>query len=351
MRELFLKDENWLSWEWFSPQVLLNFQWEHGIILYALPVVPFIYFLRWLFHFNFRQKLDIALPPFELKRSYLSGLLRFVPTIFFILFLAMVLVSLARPQKTSEKIESFTKGIDIIFALDISESMLLEDFSPNRLESAKKIIHEFIKSRTEDRMGIVVFSGAAYTLVPLSTDEQLLLQSLDRIDPSVLDTGATAIGNAIAVSINRLNESSSGSKVLILLTDGENTSGNIGPETAAQLAYAYNIKIFTVGIGQEGSIPYGKDANGKTMYVSSSLNENLLQKIAQISKGNFYKAGNEKMLRDIFTNINMLEKGRINETRFKDSKDYYQIYLTWGLIFFILWMLAKSTFLTNALED
>ena len=351
MNDSFLNDENWFSWQWFSPKVLLNFQWEYGVVLYLIPLIPLLFVLRWLFHFNFRQKLDIAFPPAELKKWYFDGLLRFVPPVFFVLFISMVIISLARPQKTSEKIESASQGIDIVLALDISESMLLEDFYPNRLEAAKKVIQQFLEKRTEDRIGIVVFSGAAFTLVPLSTDEQLLMKTLDEVDPSMLDTGSTAIGNAIAVSVNRLNESSSGTRVLILLSDGENTAGNIGPETAAQLAYAYGIKIYCIGVGNQGSVPFGKDENGKTAYVTSSLNETSLRKIAAIGKGMYFKANDEKALRNVFLKIDGYEKGRIKETRFKDSKDYYRIYLIWGLIFFILWMLTKSTFLTNALED
>lgn len=342
---------NWFSLEWFSPKELLGFQWGYPIVLYTLPLIPFIFIFRWLVHFNFRQKFDIAFPSSALHRWYFSGILRFVPHIFFALFVAMVIISLARPQKTSEKVESFVEGIDIVFALDISESMMLEDFSPNRLESAKKIMQQFIEGRKDDRIGVVIFSGAAYTLVPLTTDKGLLLQTISKIDPSAIDTGATAIGHAIAVAVNRLNESFSGTKILILLTDGENTAGNIGPESAAKLAYAYNIKIYTIGIGNQGSVPYGKDAKGKTLYVSSSMDESSLQSIAKIGKGKYYKAGDENMLKHIMEKIDLYEKGKIRETRFKDSKDYYQIFLMWGLLFFTLWMLTKSTFLTNALED
>ena len=351
MNDKYLEEFNWYSLSWFSPSTLTNFHWEYSFILYLLPLVPFIFVIRWLLHFRFRQKLDIAFPPEELRKSFMDGLLRFVPSIIFTIFISLILLALARPQKTSEKIESHSLGIDILFALDISESMLLEDLSPNRLEAAKKILLEFIKKRTEDRIGIVVFTGAAFTLVPLTTDEQLLNESLKRISTNMIDTGSTSIGNAIAVSINRLQEASSTTKVLILLTDGENTAGNISPEMAAKLAYVYNIKIYCIGVGRQGSVPYGKDQKGKTMFVTSSINEGALKKIAQIGKGHYYKANDEKALIEIFKKIDFYEKGKIKEIRFKDSKDYYRIYLFWGLLFYILWILSKSTFLSNALED
>jgi Ca-activated chloride channel family protein len=351
MDEILSNTESWFSFHWFYPQELTGFHWEYEIVLYTIPLVPFIYFLRWLFHFNFRQKLEIAFPSQDLRKWQLTGLLRFVPNIFFILFLTLAIFALARPQKISEKVESFSEGIDVLFALDISESMMLEDFTPNRLESAKKIIRKFINERDGDRIGIVVFSGTAYTLVPLTTDKGLLLESLEETSAAFSDTGSTAIGNAMAVAISRLNKSVSPTKVLILISDGENTGGNIGPETAAQLAYAYNIKVYTIGIGKDGNIPYGKDEQGNTRFVSATLNEVSLKKIAEIGKGIYLRAKDENSLTAIFDAIKGYEKGKIREIRFKDTKDYYQVYLTWGVVFFLVWMFTKSTFLTNALED
>jgi Ca-activated chloride channel family protein len=234
--------------------------------------------------------------------------------------------------------------------LDVSESMLLEDIKPNRLEAAKAVARSFIQGRVHDRIGMVVFSGDAYGLVPLTTDYSLLNDYINEIKAGMIQTGGTAIGSALAVTINRMRDSPSKTKVAILISDGDNTAGNIDPVTSAQLAQVYGIKLYTIVVGIEGRLPF-KDNTGKVQYVENTIDERIMRQIARIGEGKFYRASNNLALEEVFTQINAYEKAKITELRFLDTKDYYQIYLRWAIVFFLLWLLTKSTFISNILED
>jgi Ca-activated chloride channel family protein len=265
--------------------------------------------------------------------------------------MALLLVALARPQKTNEKVEQWTEGIDIMIALDISQSMQIEDFQPNRLEAAKDVARNFIKGRIQDRIGLVVFSGDAFSLAPLSTDYELLQAYLNEINFDMIENRGTAIGSALAVSTNRMRESESKSKVCILISDGENTAGNIDPITAAELAAGYNIKVYTIVVGKEGMVPFGKDLFGRPNMVPNTLDETSMRKIAEIGGGEFFRVSDNQALRQVFAKIDQYEKAEIKETRFKDTSDYYHIYLMWAIVLYLLWLMTKSTFLANALQD
>jgi len=258
---------------------------------------------------------------------------------------------LARPQKTNEKVEQWTEGIDIMIALDISQSMQIEDFLPNRLEAAKKVARDFINGRVQDRIGLVVFSGDAFSLSPLTTDYDLLKSYLDEINFEMIENRGTAIGSALAVVTNRMSESETKSKVCVLLSDGDNTAGNIDPITAAELAEAYGIKIYTIVVGKEGLVPFGKDFFGRPNMIENTIDESTMRKIADIGGGQFFRAADNQALHQVFNKIDQFEKAEIKETRFKDTSDYYFIYLQWGVSFFLLWLLLKSTFVTNVLQD
>lgn len=351
---MFLQSEisNWFSLSWFHPSVLENFYWENLNYKYLIFFIPLIFLLRWLIVliFTSRQKLDVALFEDRIKWSWAS-LLRFIPDVILILMLVLIILALMRPQKINEHIEQWTEGIDIMLALDVSGSMDLKDFTPNRLEEAKKRARKFIEGRFQDRIGIVVFAGDAYSLAPLTTDYQLLYSLIDDINLKMIENDGTAIGSALGVAINRMRESNTKSKVIILLSDGDNTAGNINPITASELANAWNIKIYTIGIGRDGKIPYGKDFFGRTQYIESNLDEGNLRKIAEISKGKFFRATNKNALQNVFDYIDKYEKAEIKETRFKDTKDFYQVYLKWAIVLFLCWIALKSTFINNMMED
>jgi Ca-activated chloride channel family protein len=292
----------------------------------------------------------LALPKTQIKWTP-SVLLRHIPNILLGLTIALLLVALARPQKTNEKVEQWTEGIDIMLVIDISESMQIEDFKPNRLEAAKTVARQFIDGRFQDRIGIVIFSGDAYSLSPLTTDYNLLKAYLKDIDFSMIENRGTAIGSALAVGTNRMRESEAESKVLILLSDGDNTAGNIDPVTAAELANAYNIKLYTIAVGKEGRVPFGKDFFGQPKYIENTLDETTLRRIAEIGEGQFYRVSDNAALEQVFATIDEYEKAEIKENRYKDTSDFYQIYLKWAIVLLLGWMLLKSTFVSNVLQD
>ena len=195
-----------------------------------------------------------------------------------------------------------------MLVIDISESMQIEDFSPNRLESAKETAKNFIDGRFQDRIGLVVFSGESYSRCPLTSDYSLLKKYIDEINFDLISTRGTAIGSAIAIATNRMRESVSESKVLILLSDGDNTAGNIDPLTASEIAKAYGIKIYSIAIGKNGKVPFGKDYFGRPRYVENSLDEKNLRDIAKTTDGKFYRASNNEALVNIFNEIDEFEK-------------------------------------------
>jgi Ca-activated chloride channel family protein len=340
----------WYSLTWFFPGTLNSFTWEHKMYLYSLFLVPLLLIIRWSSRYFFNQKLSVALLKSDLKSSPIT-LLRLVPELLISLVLCLLLVALARPQRTNEKVEQWTEGIDIMLAIDISQSMQIEDFIPNRLTAAKDVARDFIKGRLQDRIGIVVFSGDAFSLAPLTTDYRLLNSYLDDISFEMIDSRGTAIGSALAVVTNRMRESKSKSKVCILLSDGDNTAGNIDPITSAELAAAYDIKIYTIIVGQEGMVPFGKDYFGRPNMVENTIDESTMRKIAQLGSGEFFRVTDNEALKNVFKRIDQYEKAEIQETRFKDTSDYYFIYLKWAIMFFLLWLLLKSTFVSNALQD
>ncbi len=340
----------WYSLNWFFPGTLNSFTWENKLYLYSLFLVPLLLIVRWASRYFFNQKLSVALLKSDLKSSPIT-LLRLVPELLISLVLCLLLVALARPQRTNEKVEQWTEGIDIMLAIDISQSMQIEDFVPNRLTAAKDVARDFIKGRLQDRIGIVVFSGDAFSLAPLTTDYRLLNSYLDDISFEMIDSRGTAIGSALAVVTNRMRESKSKSKVCILLSDGDNTAGNIDPITSAELASAYDIKIYTIIVGQEGMVPFGKDYFGRPNMVENTIDETTMRKIAQLGGGEFFRVTDNEALKNVFKRIDQYEKAEIQETRFKDTSDYYFIYLKWAILFFLLWLLLKSTFLANALQD
>src|ERR1041385_2332775 len=340
----------WYSIDWFSMSTFNSLTWENQFFLYLIPFIPVLFVFRWLIRYFANQKLPVALIKGDLKTSPFQ-LLRFIPEIVLMFVIAFILTALARPQKTNEKVEQWTEGIDIMIALDISQSMQIEDFQPNRLEAAKQVARDFIHGRIQDRIGLVVFSGDAFSLAPLTTDYELLYSYLNDISFEMIESRGTAIGSALAVVTNRMRESESKSKVCILLSDGDSNAGNIDPITAAELAAAYDVKIYTIVVGKEGLVPFGKDYFGRPHLVENTVDETTMRKIAEIGKGEFFRVTDERALQQVFDKINQYEKAEIKETRFKDTSDFYFVYLQWGIVFFLVWLLTKSTFMNNVLQD
>jgi Ca-activated chloride channel homolog len=340
----------WYSVNWFAPFMLKGFTWDNPVFLYCIALVPLLFTARWILRFFFNQKLPVALVKSDLRTSA-QTLFRLLPELILGLVISLILVALARPQKTNDKVEQWTEGIEIMLAIDISQSMQIEDFTPNRLEAAKEVARDFIKGRVQDRIGIVVFSGDAFSLAPLTTDYELLNSYLNEISFDMIGNRGTAIGSAMAVVTNRMRESESKSKVCILLSDGDNTAGNIDPITAAELAAAYNIKTYTIVVGKEGLVPFGKDYFGRPHMVENTVDESTMRKIADIGSGEFFRATDNQALVQVFKKIDQYEKAEIKETRFKDTSDYYFVYVRWAIVFFLIWLMLKSSFMSNVLQD
>jgi Ca-activated chloride channel family protein len=340
----------WYSPDWFAPSTLTSFTWSNEFWLWLLPLVPIFFILRWALRYYLNQKLPVALIKSDLKSTPVT-LIRLLPELLLAVVGALLIVALARPQKTNEKVEQWTEGIDIMLAIDISQSMQIEDFQPNRLESAKEVARNFISGRIQDRIGIVVFSGDAFSLAPLTTDYALLNSYIDEMNFDMIENRGTAIGSALAVVTNRMRESESKSKVCILLSDGDNNGGNIDPITAAELAAAYEVRIYTIVVGKEGLVPFGKDYFGRPHMVENTVDETTMRRIADIGSGEFFRVTDQEALNQVFSKIDQYEKAEIKESRYKDTSDYYFIYLQWGIVIFLLWLFTKSTFMNNVLQD
>ena len=240
--------------------------------------------------------------------------MRHIPFVLRCAALSLIVVAIARPQSAEHYTNTTTEGIDIVLAVDVSTSMLAKDFTPDRLSVAKEVASEFISDRTGDRIGLVVFAGESFTQSPLTTDQSSLQTMLGRITSGVIEDG-TAIGNGLATSINRLRESEAKSKVVILLTDGVNTRGEISPLTAAKIAKDMGIKVYTIGIGRRGTAPYpifderGREVDVVNMKVE--IDEKILRDIAEQTGGEYFRATDKQTLEAIYDRINQLEKSKV----------------------------------------
>jgi Ca-activated chloride channel family protein len=341
----------WLSIKWFQWSTVKTFHWENPLLLYTIALIPALYFLRWLFHFRFRQKLQIALYSNDVKSKGIIQLLRLIPFTIGGIALAFFIIALARPQQENITKRQWSEGIDILMVLDISESMKLKDMHPDRLESSKEVMTQFIEKRPFDRFGLIIFAGDAYTYCPLTADHSMIKKMLASTNTNMIKNQGTAIGVAVGVGINRLIQSSSKSKVMLLISDGENTSGVLDPSVAAKLAYEKNIKIYSFSVGKEGSVAFGQNNKGQTLYAYSQPDDKTLKEIADITGGRFYKVTSKKIFTSFLQELDALEKSDITTWSGSGYEDLYRIYLYWGIIFFLLWNAMRFTFLNNYLED
>ncbi|MEX0639389.1 MAG: VWA domain-containing protein [Balneolaceae bacterium] len=265
-----------------------------------------------------------------------------LPALFYLLSMTLVIIALARPQEEFSTIERHAEGIDIVLSIDISSSMLAEDFEPNRLIAAKEIAGEFIRSRPNDRIGLNVFARQSFTVCPPTLDHYLLLNLLDQVDLGMVEDG-TAIGLGIATGINRLRESEAESRVIILLTDGLNNAGEIDPVTAGELAETHGIRIYTMGIGTRGTAPYPvHDPVFGTRYqnVPVNIDEEMLTHIAEITGGRYFRATDDQELREIYQMIDQLERTEIDEIIYTDVNDLYPRFLLPAILAGLIALLA-----------
>ncbi len=273
--------------------------------------------------------------------------LRHVPFVLQALAVALLIVALARPQSASDNQSVSTEGVDIVLALDISTTMEARDLRPNRLEAAKEVASKFVMDRKGDRMALVLFAGESFTQVPLTTDRMTLINMLSQATPMMVDDG-TAIGSGIATAVNRLRGSDAKSKVIVLLTDGENNSGSITPLMAAEAAAALGIKIYAIGVGSKGTAPMPAiDPWGRKTFVQAPvrIDEELLRRIADMTGGLYYRATDKESLSDIYDRINSMEKTKIDvEEQIVYGERYYPFVL-WAVVALIAMLLLRHLYL------
>lgn len=267
------------------------------------------------------------------------------------LALVALIVALARPQSALSWQDSVTEGIDIVIATDISGSMLSEDLKPNRLEAGKEIAIDFIKDRPSDRIGLVVFSGESFTQCPLTIDHDVLINLFKDIKNGMIEDG-TAIGMGLATAVNRLKESEAKSKVVILLTDGSNTTGSIPPATAAEIAKQMGVRVYTVGVGTKGYAPYPVQTPFGTQYqqVPVTIDEATLSNIAKITGGQYFRATNNAKLKQIYAQIDNLEKAKIAVTSYHKKTERFLPFALAALVLLLLEFLLRNTWFKGALN-
>jgi Ca-activated chloride channel homolog len=263
-----------------------------------------------------------------------------------ILLLATIILILARPQSTDSWQDSTTEGIDIMMVLDISGSMLARDFRPDRLEAAKSVATEFISGRTYDRIGLVVFSGESFTQCPLTTDHAVLINLMRDIKSGMIEDG-TAIGMGLATAVNRIKDSDARSKVIILLTDGVNNRGSISPETAADIAQAFNIRVYTIGVGSMGTAPFPVQTPFGTEYrnMPVEIDEAILRDISAKTGGQYFRATDNNKLIQVYAEIDKLEKSRIDVREFSKKTEEYMPLAMVAVFLLIAEMLFRLVFM------
>ncbi len=300
------------------------------------------------------RKLPVKYSTLEIIRATGGGIgarIRHILPMLRWLVLIILIIALARPQKLFQERQMETEGIDIMLTLDISTSMLAEDFRPkNRLEAAKTVASEFISGRTSDQIGLVVFAGQSFTQCPLTLDYNLLKELLTRINIQLVTEGTiedgTAIGMAIANGVNRLRSSEAKSRILILLTDGQNNRGEVDPQTAASAAQALGIRIYTIGVGTEGFAPYPvRDQWGRTTYqqVQVEIDEELLRQIADQTGGKYFRATDAEALRRVYTEIDKLEKSKIRVHQYRQKAELFMPFLSIALILLLVEVVLAAT--------
>ena len=305
-----------------------NLVFKNPEFLWLLLLIPVIIFF--MYYFRFKKVSNLKISSFDnfKTKSFKSKLYPLLNTLR-IISIALVILALSRPQEISNSSRTKTSsGIDIVIAVDISSSMLAQDLKPNRLEALKSVASEFINDRINDRIGLVIYAGESYTKTPVTSDKEVVINSLTEISfDGIIDDG-TAIGMGLATSVNRLKDSKAKSKVIILLTDGVNNSGFIDPSTASDLASTYGIKTYTIGLGTNGNAraPVALNPNGSFRFgiTKVEIDEDLLNEVADKTGGKYFRATDNRKLEEIYEEINKLEKTEVEEIKYSDVDEKYR---------------------------
>ena len=327
-----------------------NIEFANPELFYLFILIPlFIAWYIWKYKSQHPELLVSTADGMKTSGKTLKQKLHHLPFILRILVFSLLIIVLARPQSSSTRRTVKTEGIDIVLSLDISSSMLAEDFKPNRLEAAKKTALAFIDARTNDRIGLVVFSAQSFTQCPITFDHAVLknlFKSIKSADKMGIEDG-TAIGMGLATAVDRLKDSKAKSKVIILLTDGVNNTGIVAPLTAAEIAHTFNIRVYTIGIGTRGMAPvpvmtpYGK----QYMNMKVEIDEGVMKNIANITGGKYFRATNNKALKKIYNEIDKLEKTKIDESIFSRKTEMYLPFALAAGLLFLLDILLRFVYL------
>ena len=316
-------------------------------VLYFLLIIPLM--IAWYIFRGMKVQSSVTYSSINIFKDVPATFrerLRHIPFAVRLIAIGLLIIALARPQSFSSGENVTTEGIDIAMVLDISGSMLAEDFKPNRLEAAKNVIDNFVEGRTSDRIGLVIFSREAFTQCPLTIDYNVLRNLLLDIRSGMIQDG-TAIGNAIANGVNRLKESDAKSRIIILLTDGVNNAGEVDPISAAEIAKAFGIRIYTIGVGTRGEAPYPVQTPFGTRYqmVPVEIDEDMLTRIAGLTDGQYFRATNNRALEEIYEKIDKLEKTKIEITSYKNATEKYHSWLWGGLLLLLVELGLSRTIL------
>lgn len=310
--------------------MMSNIKFAQPEFFWLLLIIPVM--IGVFIYYNQKKSAQLKFSSFEGLKGYRPSLrqrIRFAPFVLRMLAIAVMIVALARPQSSSSGQNITSDGIDIMMALDISTSMLAEDLRPNRIEAAKKVAQDFIDSRPNDRIGLVVFGGESFTQCPLTTDHSVLKNLFSGIQSGMLADG-TAIGEGLATAVNRIRSSKAKSKVIILLTDGVNNIGAIAPVTAGEIAKTFGIRVYTIGVGTQGFARYPLPGPFGIQYTNMEvkIDEPVLKQIAAETGGKYFRATNTKQLNEIYTDIDKLEKSKIDVLEFRHkSEEFYPLAL------------------------
>lgn len=319
-----------------------KYDFAYPEFLWLLAFIPVM--VIW---YVYRQKsgyADVRVPGFQWLKGVPATFRHYLHHLLFVLRMvavAFLVIVLARPQTHDQWEELITEGIDIMISLDISTSMLAEDFRPNRMEAARDIATEFISGRRNDRVGLVIFSGESFTQCPLTTDHAVLINLLREVEIGMIEDG-TAIGMGLATAVNRLRNSDSQSKIIILLTDGVNNRGAIDPLTAANIAATFGIRVYTIGVGSRGPAPFPVQTPRGVQYqsIEADIDEEVLIEIADLTGGRYFRAEDEAKLLEIYSEIEQLERSRIEVKHFSASREEYGTFaLLAGLLLLFEWLI------------
>ena len=319
----------------------MNFEYPSLLWLLLVPLLLVaLYVYRELAGRRPHLRVSTAAPWLQGGRSPL-GVIRHLPMVLRTAALCLIVIALARPRSSSEVEKRDTEGIDIVLAMDVSTSMLARDFTPDRLSAAKDIAIEFIAQRPTDRMGIVVFAGESYTQCPLTTDRATLINLMKEVQTDLIEDG-TAIGNGLATAVARMMDSEAPSRVVILLTDGVNNSGEVAPQTAAEIAKTYGVRVYTIGVGANGMAPYPVMTpwGVEMQNMQVEIDEELLKGISEATGGRYFRATDNTKLAEIYSEINKMEKARTSVDSFPVYKELFGRFGLAALICLLLELLV-----------